>query len=138
VTFDRQEIVVNPFLSRRRRALNLAAVTAMAIGCVAVFISFGGDPPLAVAVLLALLPPALCIVFIVGELRRVHASEGVERLLYTESSALAFWVVIATALIYLWLEPVLHAPRLSMAFVVLYGLLARALLTKIGSRRLLR
>ena len=129
---------MNPFLSRRRRALNLAAVTAVAIGCAAVFISFGGRPPAGVAVLLALLPPALVIALIVGELRRVHASEGVERLLYTESSALAFWVVIATALIYGWLEPVLHAPRLSMVFVVLYGLLARALLTKIGSRRLLR
>lgn len=70
------------------------------------------------------MPPALVIALIAGELRRVRASEGVERLLYTKSSALA-------------LEPVLDAPRLSMAFV-LYGLLARALLTKIGSRRLLR
>ena len=129
---------MNPFLSRRRRALNLAAVTAVAIGCAAVFISFGGRPPAGVAVLLALLPPALVIALIVGELRRVHASEGVERLLYTESNALAFWVVIATALIYLWLESMLHAPRLSMAFVVIYGVLARALLTRIGSRRLLR
>jgi hypothetical protein len=67
-----------------------------------------------------LLPPAVVIALIVGESRRVHTSERVERLLYTESSALAFWVVIATALIYLWLEPVLHAPRRSMACVVLF------------------
>jgi hypothetical protein len=71
-----------------------------------------------------------------GRRRRALELRVSERLLLTESSAMAFWVTTWSALIYLWLESMLHAPRLSMGFVVLYGLLARALLNGVVSRRL--
>jgi hypothetical protein len=79
------------------------------------------DPPIAVAVVAALLPAGAAAYALVGQFRSMRSQEGVERLVYTDSAAIAFFVILLSALAWFFLEALADAPHLSAFATWIYG-----------------
>ncbi len=91
-------------------------------------------PPVAVAVVVALVPPLAAVGGILGQRRAIKAREGVERVILTEATSMAFYLTTLTALAYGFLESWAGAPRLSMFWVYFFGMAAWALFSATMSR----
>src|SRR4051795_13060785 len=70
-------------------------------------------PPLALTVILAVLPPIAATGAILGQRRQVRSREGIERTVLTEATSLAFFATALSALAYGFLESWAGAPHLS-------------------------
>jgi hypothetical protein len=80
------------------------------------------DPPLAHAVVVAVLPAGAMVYALAGQFRSMRSQEGIERVAYTDSSAIAFFVVVLSALSWFFLEVFADAPRPSALVTWVYGL----------------
>jgi hypothetical protein len=81
-------------------------------------------PPLAITVVLSLLPPCAAVAGVLGQRREIRAREGVERAVLIEATSLAFYVTAFAALTYGFLEAWAGAPRLSMFVVYIVAMAA--------------
>jgi hypothetical protein len=88
----------------------------------AVVLSLLDDPPTALAVVAALLPAAAASYAIAGQFRSMRSQEGVERIVDTDSAAIAFFVTALTALSWFFLESFAGAPQLSAFFTWIYSI----------------
>lgn len=68
--------------------------------------------------------------------RSVKNTEGVENHVYTESTALAFWMVMLAALAWFFLEAFAGLPHISAIWTWLYGFVVWSILYAIESRKL--
>ncbi|GAB3563761.1 hypothetical protein [Spelaeicoccus albus] len=73
---------------------------------------------------------------IFGLRRSVKNSEGVENHVYTESTALAFWMVMLAALAWFFLETFADLPHISAIWTWVYGLVVWSVLYAVESRRM--
>lgn len=73
---------------------------------------------------------------IFGLRRSVKNTEGVENHVYTESTALAFWMVMLAALAWFFLEVFANLPHISAIWTWIYGMAVWSVLYAIESRRL--
>jgi small basic protein len=87
-------------------------------------------------ILLAIVPAFTLSAALVSRLRGVFTSEGVERTIWVEASASAFFATILAALTWASLESWAGAPKLSMWAVWLFGFGVWAVLAVILRRRL--
>jgi uncharacterized membrane protein len=104
-------------------AIGMGAYVALLVGAVAV-LNMVPHPALPLLVLLAVLPPMAAIAGVMGQRREIRAQDGVERLVLTEATSLAFYSTVTTALGYGFLEAWAGAPHLSMWWVWVYAMAA--------------
>lgn len=68
--------------------------------------------------------------------RSVKNTEGVENHVYTESTALAFWMVMLAALAWFFLEVFADLPHISAIWTWVYGFVVWSILYAVESHRL--
>ncbi len=67
----------------------------------------------------------LSVAMVIG--RSVLRTEGVERVLYIETSALAFWITMGVAFSYMLLQPIAQLPQAEPYMLVMLGAFSWAL-----------
>ena len=92
------------------------------------------DPPMPVAITIALVPPLAAMAAILGQRKAIKASEGIERVVLTEATSMAFYLTTLTALAYGFLESWARAPHLSMLWVYFFGMAAWTVFSATMSR----
>ena len=113
-------------LGSRPLALGMG-LYAFLLAIAVVVLNVVNHPPVALAVVIALLPPLAAVGGILGQRRAIRSREGVERVVLTEATSMAFFLTALTALTYGFLQSWAGAPQLSMLWVYFFAMAAWAL-----------